>query len=111
MNEVTIDLIKLIEQAAPQIGGAVDPLLLQQWLSHNVDAILPVAIDLATVTIEPEAATKNTPGPLSLRPRVSDVITFSDESELHIHVLAPARSREDLATDAYYGLLAAISNV
>jgi hypothetical protein len=110
MSKITIDLVKLIEQAAPQVFGSVDPQLLRQWLECNTGVVQPVRIDLAAVTIEDEVAT-NAPIPPSLRPRVNDVTTFGDNSELRIHVLAPQGSREDLASDAYYGLLAAISNI
>ena len=110
MSKITIDLVKLIEQAGPQVFGAVDSLLLQQWLDSNTGAAQPVIVDLAVVIIENEVATSAS-APPSLRPRVNDVTTFGDNSELRIHVLAPQGSREDLATDAYFGLLAAISNI
>ncbi|MBI1877267.1 MAG: hypothetical protein HYR94_03380 [Chloroflexi bacterium] len=60
--------------------------------------------------IENELGT-TAPAPRTLQPRINDVTTFGDNSELRIHVLAPRESGEDLATDAYYGLLAAISNI
>lgn len=110
MSKVTIDLVKLIEQVVPQVVGSVDPLLLQQWLSRNTGAAQAVIVELTAVTIENEVET-TPPVPRTLQPRINDVTTFGDESELRIHVLAPLRSREDLATDAYYGLLAAISNI
>ena len=110
MSKITIDLVKLIEQAAPQVFGAVDFLLLQQWLDSNTGAAQPVIVDLAVVIIENEVATSALLPP-SLRPRVNDVTTFGDNSELRIHVLAPPGSQDDLATDAYYGLLTAISNI
>ena len=110
MGKMTIDLVKLIEQAMVQISGSVDPLLLQQWLARNTDAERPVTIDLATVLAEDgvELTTSALP---DLRSRVNDVTTFSDDSELRIHVMAPRGSSADLATDAYFGLLGAISNV
>lgn len=110
MSKVTIDLVKLIEQVVPQVVGSVDPLLLQQWLSRNGAAAQAVIVDLAAVTIENKVEII-TLAPRPLQPRINDVTTFSDESELRIHVLAPLRSREDLATEAYYGLLAAISHI
>ena len=110
MSKVTIDLVKLIEQALPQVVGSVDLLLLQQWLSRNTGAAHAVSVDLTSVTIENKVEMMP-PAPRTLQPRINDVTTFSDESELRIHVLAPLRSREDLATDAYYGLLAAISHI
>lgn len=110
MSKVTIDLVKLIEQAVPQVVGSVDSLLLQQWLSRNTGAAQAIIVDLTAVTIENEVET-TPPVPRTLQPRINDVTTFGDESELRIHVLAPSRSREDLATDAYYGLLAAISHI
>jgi hypothetical protein len=110
LSTVTIDLVKLIEQVVPQVVGSVAPPLLQQWLSRNSGTAQAVIVDLAAVTIENKVET-NAPAPRSLQPRINDVTTFSDESELRIHVLAPLRSREDLATEAYYGLLVAISNI
>ena len=112
MSEITIDLVKLIEQAMPQVFGSVsvDPLLLQQWLGRNTGTVQPVTVDLAAVSVEDQAET-TAPASPCLRPRVNDVTTFGDDSELRIHVLAPRGSGEDLATDAYYGLLAAISNI
>lgn len=110
MNTITIDLVKLVEQAAPQAIGSVNPLLLQQWLGHNTGATIPVTIDLVTLSVKNEAEMIDPPRPY-LQPRVNDVTTFSDKSELRIHVLAPSRSQEDMATDAYYGLLVAISNI
>ena len=129
MNKITIDLVKLLEQAVPQVFGSIDPLLLQQWLSHNAGTALPVTVDLVTLSIENEVETPlpvtvdlvtlsienevetPLPAPGYLQPRINDVTTFDDDSELRIQVLAPSRNREDLATDAYYGLLAAISNI
>jgi hypothetical protein len=108
MSKITIDLVKLIEQAAPQVFGSVDPLLLQQWLGHNIAVEQPVTIDLATIPIEDEVKAI-APASSGLQLRVSDVITFDDGSELRIQVLASRQ--EDLATEAYYGLLAAISNI
>jgi len=110
LSTVTIDLVKLIAQVVPQVVGSVDPLLLQQWLSRNSGAAQAVTVDLAVVTLENKVET-TAPVPRSLRPRINDVTTFSDESELRIQVLARLRSGEDLATEAYYGLLAAISNI
>ena len=110
MSKITIDLVKLIEQAAPQVFRSVDPLLLQQWLDRNTGVAQPVTVDLVAVSVEKEAeATAPTPPYLQLR--VNDVITFGDDSELRIHALAPQGSGVDLATDAYHGLLAAISNI
>lgn len=110
MNRITIDLVKLIEQTAPQVFGSVDPRLLRQWLEYNTGAAQPVIIDLAAMTIENETATSAPISP-SLRPRIKDVTTFDDNSELRIQVLAPQGSQEDMATDAYYGLLAAMSHI
>ncbi|MBI1877030.1 MAG: hypothetical protein HYR94_02130 [Chloroflexi bacterium] len=110
MSRITIDLVKLIEQATPQVFGSIDPLLLRQWLDRNTGATQPVIVDLAAVSIKNEAETTLPTSPY-LRARVNDVTTFGDESELRIHVLAPRGSDEDLATDAYYGLLVAISNI
>jgi hypothetical protein len=110
MNKITIDLVKLLEQAVPQVFGSIEPLLLQQWLSHNAGTTLPVTVDLVTLSIENEVETP-LPVPGYLQPRINDVTTFDDDSELRIQVLAPSRNRADLATDAYYGLLAAISNI
>ena len=110
MGKITIDLVKLIEQAIAQISGSVDPVLLQQWLDHNSGVERPVTIDLAAVLAE-GGVDLMIPALANLRPRVNDVTTFSDESELRIHVLAPRGSGADLATDAYLDLLAAISNI
>jgi hypothetical protein len=110
MSKITIDLVKLIEQAAPQAFGSVAPLLLQQWLNRNTGAAQPITVDLSVVSVEDKP--ERTPTvPLVLQLRVNDVTTFSDDSELRIHVLAPRGNHEDLATDAYYGLLTAISNI
>ena len=57
MSKVTIDLVKLIEQAVPLVVGSVDPPLLQQWLSRNTGAAQVVIVDLAAVTIENEVET------------------------------------------------------
>jgi hypothetical protein len=110
MGKITIDLVKLIEQAVAQVSGSVDPLLLQQWLDCNTGAEQPITVDLVAVSVEDGVET-TTPALPNLRPRVNDVTTFSDDSELRIHVLAPRGSGADLATDAYFGLLGAISNV
>jgi hypothetical protein len=110
MNKITIDLVKLIEQATLQVVDSIDPLLLRQWVDRNTGAMQPVIVDLAAVSIKNEAEATLPTLPYLLA-RVNDVTTFSDESELRIHVLAPRGSREDLATDAYYGLLVAISDV
>jgi len=66
-----------------------------------------VTVDLAVMPIEDIAEMP----PSNLQPRINDVITFSDNSELRIHVVALPGSIDDLATDAYYGLLTAISNI
>jgi hypothetical protein len=44
MSKITLDLVKLIEQAAPQVVESVDPLLLQQWLDRNAGAVQVVII-------------------------------------------------------------------
>lgn len=110
MSQITIDLVKLIEQAMPQVVESVDPLLLRQWLDRNTGAAQAVIVDLTAVTIENKVETM-APTPRTLQPRINDVTTFGDESELRIHVLVPQGGREDLATNAYYGLLVAISNI
>lgn len=110
MSKITIDLVKFIEQALPQIIRSIDPLLLQQWLDRHTGAAQLVTIDLDTILVENELET-TAPVPRTLQPRINDVTTFGDESELRIHVLAPRGGRENLATNAYYGLLAAISNI
>lgn len=110
MNKITIDLVKLIEQVVPQVIVSIDPLLLQQWLNHNADITLPVTIDLVTLSVENQVET-SLPVPGYLQSRINDVTTFDDDSELRIQVLAPSRNREDLATNAYYELLTAISNM
>ena len=110
MTKITIDLVKLIEQAVPQVFESIDPLLLQQWLAINSGTNQPVTVDLAALQVKGQAPMTLSP-PAYLQTRINDVTTFDDDSELRIHVLAPSRNREDLATDAYYDLLAAISNI
>ena len=110
MSKITIDPIKLIEQIMPQLLETVDPLLLQQWLNDNTDVkqldntaqIIVIAEDEAKLTV---------PASPDLQVRINDVITFGDGSELRIQVMAPRRSRDDQASEAYYGLLVAISNI
>lgn len=110
MSKITIDLIKLIEQVVPQVIGAVDSRLLLQWLAHNSGTEQMVTVDLIMVPIKEKTQTTRPILP-HLQVRINDVITFSDDSELRIHILAPRGSTDDLATDAYYGLLPAISNI
>jgi hypothetical protein len=110
MSKITIDLVKLIEQVAPQAFESVAPLLLQQWLNRNTGSEQLVTVDLAALSVGDEAKTAP-PAPAYLRPRINDVTTFGDDSELRIHVLAPRGSREDLASEAYYELLKAIRNI
>jgi len=107
VSKITIDLVKLIEQAIPQVIGADDSRLLLQWLARKSNTEQMVTIDLVVVPIEDKVETP----PGNLQPRVNDVITFSDNSELRIHVLALQGSSDDLASAAYYGLLPAISNI
>ena len=110
MSKITIDLIKLIKLAISQVGESVDPLLLQQWLDCNSDTAHPVTVDLTAVSAESEPEAN---GPVSpnLKVRISDVITFGDNSELRIQALILQGSAEGLSFDAYYGLLPAISNI
>ncbi|MFC1975579.1 hypothetical protein ACFLXQ_04200 [Chloroflexota bacterium] len=110
MSKITIDLVKLIEQAAPQVLGSIDPLLLQQWQGRNTGTEQPVTVDLAAVPVKDKAEMITPPLP-DLQFRINDVITFTDGSELRVHILAPPGNSTDLATDAYHGLLAAISNI
>ncbi len=110
MSKITIDLVKLIEQVMPQVLESIDPLLLQQWLSHATDLKQPGNVDLIVMPVEDEAKITVRASP-DLQLRINDVITFGDNSELRIHILAPRGSSEDLATNAYYGLLTAISNI
>jgi hypothetical protein len=110
VSKITIDLIKLIEQAVPQVIGATDSRLLLQWLARNSGTEQMVTIDLVMVPITEKTQASRTPLP-NLQVRINDVITFSDDSELRIHVVAPRGRTDDLATDAYYGLLPAISNI
>ena len=107
MSKITINLVKLIEQAVTQVSEPAGPVLLHQWLEGNIDAEQLVTVDLAIVPLEG----KTEMPPPNLQPRINDVTTFSDDSELRIHVVALPGSTDDLATDAYYGLLAAISNI
>lgn len=110
MSKITIDLTKLVELAMLQVGGSIDPLLLQRWLDCNIGAAHPVTVDLAAVSVENETEA-NAPDSPYLKVRINDVITFGDDSELRIHALTPRGSAEGLAFDAYYDLLAAISNI
>ncbi len=111
MNKITIDLTKLVELAMSQVGGSVDPLLLQRWLDGNIGAAHPVTVDLAAVSVENETEASAAPASPYLQVRINDVITFGDNSELRIHALTLRGSAEGLAFDAYYGLLPAISNI
>ncbi len=110
MNKITIDLTKLVELAISQVGGSVDPLLLQRWLDCNIGAAHPVTVDLAAVSVENEIEARPPASPY-LKVRINDVITFGDNSELRIHALTLPGSAEGLAFDAYYELLPAISNI
>ena len=110
MNEITIDLTKLVELAMSQVGGSVDPLLLQRWLDCNIGAAHPVTVDLAAVSIE-NGTIANAPASSYLKVRIHDVIIFGDNSELRIHALTQRGSAEGLAFDAYYGLLPALGNM
>jgi hypothetical protein len=110
MNKITIDLTKLVELAMSQVGGSIDPLLLQRWLDGNIGAAHPVTVDLAAVSVENETEA-SAPASPNLQVRINDVITFGDNSELRIHALTLPGSAEGLAFDAYYGLLPAISNI
>jgi hypothetical protein len=107
VSKITIDLVKLIEQAIPQVIGADDSRLLLQWLARKSNTEQMVTIDLVMVPIKDKTETS----PANLQSRINDVITFSDDSELRIHVLAPPGNTDDLATNAYYNLLPAISNI
>lgn len=110
MSKITIDLVKLIEQAISQVSGSADRLLLEQWLARNTGTKQPVTVDLTTLQGQDDVAV--TALLLSqLQSRINDVTTFGDDSELRIHVLAPPGNVEDLATSAYYGLLGAISDI
>lgn len=111
MTQITIDLVLLLKQAVPQLLGSADTLLLQQWLERQTGLKQPMmTIDLAALPAGDEAET-GIPASLDLQERISDVITFGDDSEFRLCVLAPSGRGENLATDAYFGLLAAISNI
>ena len=110
MNKITIDLTKLVELAMSQVGGSVEPLLLQRWLDCNIGAAHPVTVDLVAVSVENEIEARPPASPY-LKVRINDVITFGDNSELRIHALTLPGSAEGLAFDAYYELLPAISNI
>ena len=110
VSKITFDLTKLIEQAIPQVTGAVDSRLLLQWLARNSGTEQMVTIDLVVGPINDKAQITG-PTPAHLQGRINDVITFSDDSELRIHVLSPRGSHDDLASAAYYELLPAISNI
>ncbi|MBE7472824.1 MAG: hypothetical protein HS114_27160 [Anaerolineales bacterium] len=83
---------------------------MQQWLGRHTGSTQSVTIDLATVLIENELET-TAPAPRPLQRRINDVTTFGDESELRVQVMALRGSHENLATDAYYGLLVAMDNI
>ncbi len=110
MSKITIDLTKLVELAMSQVGGSVDPQLLQRWLDCNKGAAHLVTVDLAAVSVENETEASLPASPY-LKVRINDVITFDDNSELRIHALNLPNSAEGLAFDAYYELLPAISNI
>lgn len=110
MSKITIDLTKLVELAISQVGGSVDPRLLQRWLDCNIGAAHPVTVDLAAVSVENEIEA-SVPASPYLKVRINDVITIGDNSELRIHALTQQGSAEGLAFDAYYKLLPAISKI
>lgn len=110
MSKITIDPVKLIEQIMPQLLERVDPLLLQQWLNHNTDVKQPDNADRVAIPGEDEVKITVPTSP-NIQLRISDVTTFGDGSELRIQVMAPRRSGDDQASEAYYGLLTAISNI
>lgn len=58
-----------------------------------------------------DKAEMNVPPPPRLELRINDVIVFGDDSELHIHVMVPDGRNQDLATAAYYRLLARIADI
>ena len=101
---------EVIYTAGIRGAESTDTLLLQQWLECHTGLKQPITIELAAMPVGGEAETA-VPASLDLQERISDVITFGDDSELRFCVLAPSRRGENLATDAYYGLLAAISNI
>ena len=107
MSVITFDLVKIIEQAMTQVSEPAGLVLLQKWLDQNIDAEHLITVDQAVISVE---GTAEMP-PTNLQPRINDVITFGDDSELRIHAVALPGSTDDLATDAYYGLLMAISNI
>ena len=67
-------------------------------------------VDLITGLVKDKAEVTS-PSLPDLRLRINDVIPFADGPKLRIHVLASQGNSIDQATDAYYGLLAAISNI
>ena len=101
MSKITIDLVKLIEQAASQVSESAAPTLLQQWLDRNIGAEQFVTVDLAAVSVENETAA-NGPASPDLKVRISDVITFGDNFASRIHVLILRGCADDLAIDAHY---------
>jgi hypothetical protein len=109
LSQITIDLVKFIGQIGPQVSGSIDPELLQQWLSGNTGLLQLVTVDLVPLLAEDVAETPAPP--LRLRSRINDVTTFGDDSILHVRVLALPGSHENLASNAYYTLLGAISDI
>jgi hypothetical protein len=110
MNNITIDLTKVVELSMSQVRESVDPLLLQGWLDGNSGAAHPVTVDLAAVSVEKETEA-TAPAPPYLRVRINDVITFRDNSELRIQALTVQGSAAGQVFEAYYGLLPATSNI
>ncbi len=110
MSKITIDLIKLVELAMPQVRESVDPLLLQRWLDGNRGAAHPVTVDLAAVSVENETEASE-PALSYLKVRINDVVTFRDNSELRIQALTLRGSAGGQVFEAYYGLLPATSNI
>ena len=110
MSKLTIDLTKLVDLAISQVVESVDPYLLQRWLDYNNGAAHPVSIDLTVVSVanKLEASVPNSP---DLKVRISDVITFGDNSELRMQALNSQGSVEGQAFDAYYELLSVISHI
>jgi hypothetical protein len=60
--KVTLDLVKVIEQAAPQVYGGDERALLRAWLDRNAGNEQMVTIDIPIAALNDGGPTKDDPG-------------------------------------------------
>lgn len=61
MRPLKVDLVKVIDQAWPQVWGSDERAILRAWLQRNTEDIQCVELDLDQITLPPDTPIAHDP--------------------------------------------------